>query len=68
MKVLREFACPKATLIAAFLTFALAMIATGAVAQDKAAMEAIKSNCRSDYMANCMSVSSGGKEALQCLQ
>ncbi len=29
---------------------------------------AIRSNCRSDYMANCSSVKPGGIEALQCLQ
>ena len=29
---------------------------------------AIRSNCRSDYMANCSSVRPGGREALQCLQ
>lgn len=28
---------------------------------------ALKSNCRSDYMSNCMSVTPGGKEALMCL-
>ena len=30
--------------------------------------EAIRQSCRSDYMANCMSVKPGGLEALQCLQ
>ena len=29
---------------------------------------AIRSNCRSDFMANCSGVPSGGKEALQCLK
>src|SRR5262245_10064034 len=29
---------------------------------------AIRNNCRSDYMANCSSVTPGGIEALQCLQ
>jgi hypothetical protein len=29
---------------------------------------ALKANCRSDYMSNCMSVRPGGIEALQCLQ
>jgi hypothetical protein len=29
---------------------------------------AIRSNCRSDYMSNCSSVKPGGIEALQCLQ
>lgn len=30
--------------------------------------DAMKANCRSDYMSNCMSVRPGGIEALQCLQ
>jgi hypothetical protein len=68
MNVSRESACPRATYIALFLTFALALIATGAVAQDEAAMEGIKSNCRSDHMAKCGSVPPGGTEALQCMQ
>ena len=29
---------------------------------------AIRSNCRSDFMANCSGVARGGKEALQCLK
>ncbi|MFZ0396748.1 MAG: hypothetical protein WAM06_01720, partial [Methyloceanibacter sp.] len=29
---------------------------------------AIRSNCRSDFMANCSGVPRGGKEALQCLK
>jgi phosphate/sulfate permease len=34
----------------------------------QAEISAVKANCRSDYMAHCMSVRPGGKEALQCLQ
>jgi len=34
----------------------------------QAQIGAVKANCRSDYMAHCMSVRPGGKEALQCLQ
>jgi len=30
--------------------------------------DAIRSNCRSDFMANCSGVTPGGAEALQCLQ
>jgi hypothetical protein len=29
---------------------------------------AIRSNCRSDFMANCSGVPRGGKEALQCTE
>ena len=29
---------------------------------------AIRSNCRSDFMANCSGVPRGGKEALRCLK
>ena len=37
-----------------------------AVAQDQ--QSAIRSNCRSDFMANCSGVPRGGKEAMQCLK
>ena len=41
----------------------------GALARvSQAQIGAVKANCRSDYMAHCMSVRPGGKEALQCLQ
>jgi hypothetical protein len=47
----------------------LALAVASAQAQPSSAeLSAIKSNCRSDYMAHCMSVRPGGKEALQCLQ
>jgi hypothetical protein len=47
----------------------LALAATEAQAQvSQAEIGAVKANCRSDYMAHCMSVRPGGKEALQCLQ
>ncbi len=48
---------------------ALAFAMGGAQAQvSQAEIGAVKANCRSDYMAHCMSVRPGGKEALQCLQ
>lgn len=50
---------------------ALAMVLSCANAQaqvSQAQISAVKTNCRSDYMAHCMSVRPGGKEALQCLQ
>jgi len=52
---------------------AMALLALGfsapALAQpSEAQMAAIKQNCRSDYMAKCMSVKPGGPEAFQCLK
>ncbi|MGE3693546.1 MAG: hypothetical protein AB7F98_19390 [Novosphingobium sp.] len=38
-----------------------------AQAPTKAQQDAIRSNCRSDFMANCSSVTPGGREALECL-
>src|SRR5262249_26208973 len=45
-------------------------LATPAFAQapSEAQREAIKSNCRSDYMAHCSSIPPGGAASLQCLQ
>jgi hypothetical protein len=53
--------------------FACAMLALGlaspALGQPtEAQMSALKSSCRSDYMAKCMSVKPGGPEAFQCLK
>jgi cysteine rich repeat protein len=39
-----------------------------AQAPSEAQREAIKSNCRSDYMAHCSSVPPGGAASLECLQ
>ena len=54
----------------AFVSCLMSLALTGgALAQlTEAQKSAMKSSCRSDYMSNCMSVSPGGKEALQCLQ
>lgn len=43
-----------------------AMVAE-AQAPSKAQQDAIRSNCRSDFMRNCSSVTPGGREALECL-
>jgi hypothetical protein len=60
-------AAPRLALLA--LGLGLAVSSVPAAAQPTAAQqEAIKSSCRSDYMANCMSVKPGGIEALQCLE
>jgi hypothetical protein len=63
IKTLRLVATPGATL-------ALVMIAAPVFAQapTDAQREAIRSACRSDYMAHCSSVPPGGLESLQCLQ
>jgi hypothetical protein len=56
--------------VATFALLALAAIGTApAHAQiTEAQKSAMKANCRSDFIANCMSTKPGTKEALQCLQ
>ena len=54
-------------------TFAgVALIALSAMAQAQsvtpAQQDAIRANCRSDFMANCSSVPRGGREAFMCLE
>jgi hypothetical protein len=63
IKTLRLVATQGAALI-------LVMTATPVLAQapTDAQREAIRSACRSDYMAHCSSVPPGGLESLQCLQ
>ena len=53
----------------ALLAATLFAIATGALAQapTEAQKSAIRSACRSDFMAHCSSVTPGGVEAYQCL-
>ena len=48
-------------------TLAIASGAAQAQAPTKAQQDAIRSNCRSDYMKNCSSVTPGRREALECL-
>src|ERR1700742_5152343 len=52
-------------LLAATFAFATAAFAQ---APSEAQREAIKSNCRSDYIAHCSSIPPGGEASLQCLQ
>ena len=54
----------------ALLAAILFATATGAFAQapTEAQKSAIRSACRSDFMAHCSSVTPGGVEAYQCLQ
>ena len=53
-------------LVAAALLSVPAAIAQ-AQTPNKAQQDAIRSNCRSDFMRNCSSVTPGGREALECL-
>src|SRR6187399_1498055 len=59
----------RATKLAPLLT-ATAIFASAAFAQapSQAQRDAIKAQCRSDYMAHCSSVPPGGEASLQCLQ
>ena len=55
---------------AVLLTFTAVSIATSAFAQapTETQREAIKSECRSDYIAHCSSIPPGGAASLECLQ
>ncbi|MBO4227154.1 hypothetical protein [Bradyrhizobium neotropicale] len=52
------------------LPFSVVLFATATLAQapSEAQREAIKSQCRNDYMAHCSSIPPGGEASLQCLQ
>jgi hypothetical protein len=50
------------------LAFAAAAASPALAQPTDAQKSAMKANCRSDFMANCMSTSPGSKEALECLQ
>jgi Cysteine rich repeat len=52
------------------LPLSIALFTTAALAQapSEAQRAAIKSQCRSDYMAHCSSIPPGGEASLQCLQ
>ncbi|NOJ46513.1 hypothetical protein [Bradyrhizobium archetypum] len=60
----------RATKLGPLLAAATYAIAAPALAQapSQAQRDAIKSQCRSDYIAHCSSVPPGGEAALQCLQ
>ena len=57
------------TVFCALVTVAIGAIATPSFSQGptEAQKAAVKSACRSDYMAHCSSVQPGGEAALQCL-
>ena len=57
--------CAYALAGAALLSLGTAL--AQAQAPDKAQQDAIRSNCRSDFMRHCSSVPRGGREALECL-
>src|ERR1700729_3854882 len=59
---------PKA--IPASVAVLLLLIGPGARAQQPSQdqVSAIRSSCRSDFMANCSGVTPGGKDALECLK
>jgi hypothetical protein len=60
----------KHALTALVMMLGFGVCADAALAQQPtdAQKAAIRNNCRSDFMANCMGVSPGGVEAFQCLQ
>jgi hypothetical protein len=60
----------RAATLGAVMTAALLINAAPAFSQapSEAQREAIKSQCRSDYMAHCSSIPPGGEASLQCLQ
>ena len=60
----------RAVKLASWLSLVAISVAAPALAQapSQAQRDAIKSQCRSDYMAHCASVPPGGEASLQCLQ
>jgi hypothetical protein len=59
----------RATALGAVMTLIVSFVSGPALAQgpSEAQREAVKSQCRSDYIAHCSSVPPGGEAALQCL-
>ncbi|WP_024509384.1 hypothetical protein [Bradyrhizobium sp. ARR65] len=59
-----------AAALGALLSAAFSILASGALAQTPTAAQrsAIKTQCRSDYIAHCASVPPGGAASLQCLR
>jgi hypothetical protein len=49
-------------------TASIAVLPASAQQPSQAEKDAIRSNCRSDFMSKCSSVTPGGIEALQCLK
>lgn len=59
----------RAAMLGTVLTLLVSVVSGPALAQapTEAQREAVKTQCRSDYMAHCSSVPPGGAESLQCL-
>ncbi len=56
-----------AYVLAAAALLSVPAVVAQAQTPNKAQQDAIRSNCRSDFMRNCSSVPRGGREALECL-
>jgi hypothetical protein len=54
--------------ILALISVSVVCSVAGAQQPSQAQISAVRSSCRSDYMAHCSSVPSGGKASLACLQ
>jgi hypothetical protein len=61
-------ALTRAAKLGTLLAVTIFATAAGAQTPSQAQRDAIKSQCRGDYMAHCSSVPPGGAESLQCLQ
>jgi hypothetical protein len=61
-------ALTRAAKLGTLLAVTIFATAAGAQAPSQAQRDAIKSQCRGDYMAHCSSVPPGGAASLQCLQ
>ncbi len=60
---------PQPWWLAGCLTIALSFLAGQAGAQPTAAQkDAVRANCRSDFISNCRGVTPGGADALNCLR
>jgi len=67
VKMIRAFAPIKTHALLLAATFAIAAPAF-AQAPSQAQRDAVKSKCRSDYIAHCSSIPPGGEASLECLQ
>jgi hypothetical protein len=56
------------TIVPCAAAIAIAVLTGGAAAQNSAQQNAVRQNCRDDFMSHCSGVQPGGKDALACLQ
>lgn len=68
MKPMSAYRATARMVAAIVLALAATTGALRAQSLTEAQKSAMKANCRSDFIANCMSTTPGSKEALQCLQ